>query len=154
MRPVVCVVVVAALVAGCGDGHKQTGAPIKTGAVKAAKRSDYTRPFGAAVEDEFATGDSTYRRLLISHFTSITPENALKWALVEPKPGKFDFSEMDALAAFAQKTGKRLRGHPLVWDQQLPDWVAGGDWTRAKLTAVLRRHIRTIVSRYRGKVAE
>src|SRR3954454_13727418 len=101
MRRLLFFCLAAVVVAGCGDGHEQTGAPIETGAVKAAKRSDYARPFGAAVEDEFATGDSTYRRLLVSRFTSITPENALKWALVEPEAGKFDFSDMDALAAFA-----------------------------------------------------
>jgi endo-1,4-beta-xylanase len=71
---------------------------------------------------------------------------------VEPEQGKFDFSEMDAIVRFAQLTHKRVRGHPLLWDQQLPDWV--GDLSKEELAAAMDRHITTIAKRYRGKIAE
>lgn len=147
-----CLGLALALLAGCGrQARPQTGEPIRP-AGEAARAGDYQRPLGAAVENEFAQEDTTYRRLLTERFTSVTPENALKWALAEPERGEFDFSEMDAIVHFAERTGKRVRGHPLVWDQQLPDWV--DDLSERELAAAFDRHIRAIATRYRGKVAE
>ena len=97
-----------------------------------------------------ALEDEAYRELLITRFTSITPENAMKWAVIQPEQGEFDFEEADTLVDFARKTGKRVRGHPLVWDEQLPEWVEEGDWTAAELKKVLRDHIRAVAGRYRG----
>ena len=122
------------------------GRPIAAGA--------YAKPLGAAVEVAHARDDEAYRKRLITVFTSITAENAMKWDRIEPEPGRFDFAEADELARFAKRTGKRLRGHPLVYDLQLPSWLTDRHWTAPELRAVLRRHIRTIVSRYRGRVAE
>lgn len=56
--------------------------------------------------------------------------------------------------AAAQRTHKRIRGHPLVWDGQLPDWVAGREWTAPELEAVLREHVTRLVTRYRGRIAQ
>jgi endo-1,4-beta-xylanase len=61
---------------------------------------------------------------------------------------------MDALVAYATGTGKRIRGHPLLWHEQLPAWLTGGSFTASQMTAVIRRHVQAVVSRYRGRVGE
>jgi endo-1,4-beta-xylanase len=114
----------------------------------------YVKPLGAAVEVAHALQDKAYRARLITTFTSITPENAMKWAIVEPEPGEFDFDQADRLVRFARLTNKRVRGHPLVWDYQLPGWVDEEEWTARELRQVMRRHIRTLMLRYRGRIAE
>jgi endo-1,4-beta-xylanase len=45
-----------------------------------------------------------------------------------------------------------VRGHNLVWYRALPAWVANGTFPRAQLINILRDHIMTEVSHYRGQV--
>jgi endo-1,4-beta-xylanase len=50
----------------------------------------------------------------------------------------------------------RVRGHTLLWHNQLPTWlttgVANGTITNNQLRQLLQEHIQTEVSRYRGKI--
>jgi endo-1,4-beta-xylanase len=46
----------------------------------------------------------------------------------------------------------KIRGHTLVWHNQLPSWLTGGNFTRDELISILRDHILTFVGRYRGRV--
>jgi endo-1,4-beta-xylanase len=146
------VMALAALAAGCGGNGEPSG-PIPVDG-KPISRGAYVEPLGAAAEVAHALEDDAYRRLLITRFTSITPENAMKWAVIQPERGEFDFEEADTLVEFARATDKRVRGHPLVWDHQLPEWVEEGDWTAAALRKVMREHIRALVRRYRGRIDE
>lgn len=47
----------------------------------------------------------------------------------------------------------QVNGHVLVWHQQLPGWLTQGNFGRDELKAILREHIQTLVTRYRGRVA-
>ena len=140
------------LAAGCGGDDEPTG-PIPVDS-KPLARGAYVKPLGAAVEAEHALEDDAYRWRLITGFTSITIENAMKWDQIEPEQGRFEFGEADELIDFARRTGKRVRGHPLVWDEQLPEWLEEGDWTRAELRQVVRDHIQAVARRYRGRLDE
>jgi endo-1,4-beta-xylanase len=90
------------------------------------------------------------------HFNSITPENSLKWENIHPAPDRFDFDPADRFVELGRGAGMFVVGHVLVWHQQTPDWVfageSGGQATRDVLLARLRRHISTVVDRYRGRV--
>jgi len=143
----------AVLAAGCGADAEPPSGPIPIDS-DAIAPSAYPKPLGAAVELEHALEDDAYRERLITTFTSITPENAMKWAIVEPERGEFDFEEADRLVQFAERTSKRVRGHPLVWDYQLPGWLEDEDWSAAELKRVMRDHITALVRRYRGRVDE
>lgn len=79
------------------------------------------------------------------------PEGALKWNQTEPRPGEFDFSEGDSIAAFATRNEMLVHGHTLVWHAAIPQWVS--QLTKAQdAKAALERHIVTEVLRYRGKI--
>ena len=112
-----------------------------------AQAPEYDKPLGAALSLQPAREDDAYRDAFLRTFSSLTPENAMKWTIVHPQPGKWAFEEADALVEMARRTGRRVRGHPLVWDQQLPDWAGRGDVERN-----LREHVRTLAARYRGKI--
>lgn len=88
--------------------------------------------------------------LLARHFNSITAENEMKWASIEPARDDFRFEAADRLVAFAEAHGMGVRGHTLVWHNQTPDWVFTGD--RADVLARMRGHIETVMGRYRGKI--
>jgi endo-1,4-beta-xylanase len=108
---------------------------------------------GAAVDVAVLNADPDYARLLARQFDVVTPENAMKFSVVHPERDRYDFSEADALVAFAEAHGMQVHGHVLVWDQQLPDWLTRGNFSRDELKAILREHIQTLVARYRGRVA-
>lgn len=105
--------------------------------------------WGSAVADgSFAQADLL--ALLLHNVGAITPENALKWDATEPEPGRFALRRFDRLLAFARRHHLVLRGHTLVWHQQLPAWV--GTLDTAELWRALQRHIQGLVGHGRGQM--
>lgn len=112
---------------------------------------------GSAVSYRQADGlDETSRALLEKHFSSITPENMLKWGPVHPEPEAYDFASADEYVALGQENDMFIIGHTLVWHQQTPDWVFedenGDPLSREALMARMEDHIGTVAGRYRGKI--
>jgi endo-1,4-beta-xylanase len=107
---------------------------------------------GTAVDTSALRNDARYRELVAAEFSSVTPENVMKWEVVHPERGRYDFTQADQLVAFARAHGQKVRGHTLVWHNQLPSWLTSGTWNRDQLRAILRQHIFTVVRRYRGRV--
>lgn len=101
-------------------------------------------PVGVSVQASLLD-DPGYAALAAHVFSSVTPENELKWETVEPSRGQFDFSAGDRIVRWATAHGLAVRGHTLVWHNQLPDGVRAGD---------LREHIAGEVRHYRGKIHE
>ena len=86
----------------------------------------------------------------------VTPGNGMKWQIVEPEQGVYDWSQADQLVQFAAANGQLVRGHTLAWHNQLPDWLTTGVTTarsapRSSAT-LLHDHIITEVSSYRGRI--
>lgn len=106
---------------------------------------------GAAVDHAALAGDPRYAATLAREFDALTPENAVKWAEVHPAPGAWRFGPADDLVAFAEAHAMRVKGHVLVWHEQLPAWV-GALAAPGALRRALEDHIRTLVSRYAGRV--
>ncbi len=112
---------------------------------------------GVAVNDAQAAGrDTAAVRIVRAQFNSVSPENVLKWEVVHPRPGVYDFAAGDRYVAFGERNGMFVIGHNLVWHNQTPPWVfrdaAGGPVSRDTLLARMREHIRTVVGRYRGRI--
>jgi endo-1,4-beta-xylanase len=109
---------------------------------------------GPAVAIDPLHYDATYRSVLAREFNIVTPENAMKFEFVHPERDRYDFSQVDALVAFAQANNLQVRGHPLVWHHSLPRWLWMNEtkFTRDELMAILRDHIKTVVGRYRGQI--
>jgi endo-1,4-beta-xylanase len=96
--------------------------------------------------------DATYRQLVAQEFDSVTPENVMKWGPLEPERGQYNFAPADELVRFAREHRQKVRGHTLVWHNQLPTWLTSGTWTAAELRAILRQHIFTVAGHFRGKI--
>ena len=111
----------------------------------------YELAIGSAVTG-WQLSDQNYSSLLLEEFNLITPENAMKFGPLSPAPGQYDFTEADAIVAFADKNNLVVRGHTLVWTNQLPQWLSDGAYTQSETREILRNHILTVVGRYRGKV--
>ncbi len=94
--------------------------------------------------------------IITRHFSTVTPENVLKWQYVHPAPGAYSFEVPDALVALGKKNDIFVVGHTLVWHHQTPRWVFqnsdGNDTSREVLLKRMKEHIFTVAGRYKGKV--
>jgi endo-1,4-beta-xylanase len=96
--------------------------------------------------------------LLLSQFNCVTPENCLKPDPAQRAQGQFNFAQADAFVDFASSNRLQVVGHCLVWakDDRTPPWFYhdGSNAVSAELLmARMKRHIETVVGRYRGRIA-
>lgn len=107
---------------------------------------------GTAVDMAALAADAPYRAKAAGEFTSVTPENVMKWEVVEPQRGTYDWSGADELVDFARKNGQLVRGHTLVWHSQLPAWLNNGDFTADELREILHQHITDEMTHFKGRI--
>lgn len=104
----------------------------------------------------FDLDNPDYATIAADQFSAVTPGNEMKWQVVEPTQGTYDWSGGDRLVAFAQAHDQQVRGHTLLWHNQLPTWlttgVANGSIGDDALRALLRKHITDEVTHFRGKI--
>jgi endo-1,4-beta-xylanase len=107
---------------------------------------------GTAVNADALANEAPYADKVGAEFNSVTPENAMKWDAVERTRGTYDFTQADQLVAYAQAHGQLVRGHTLVWHNQLPSWLTTGDFGADELRQILRRHITAEVTHFKGEI--
>ena len=107
---------------------------------------------GSAVDTSVLASDAAYRAVLAREFSSVTPENVMKWQLVEPQRGVFDYTAADSLVQFAREHDQVVRGHTLVWHNQVPGWLTEAAFTTPELADILHEHILQEVAHFRGKI--
>jgi endo-1,4-beta-xylanase len=107
---------------------------------------------GAAAAMNPLRNEAAYSETLRREFNMVVAENAFKMDALRPSQTTFNFTDADALMAFAEQNGMPVRGHTLVWHAQLPGWLTGGNFTRDQTIAIMRTHIQTVMGRYRGRI--
>jgi endo-1,4-beta-xylanase len=60
------------------------------------------------------------RSTLGLEFNLLEPGNQLKWWIIEPAQGAFDFQPADAFIEFAISHRMKVRGHNLLWGMGNP----------------------------------
>ncbi len=109
---------------------------------------------GTAVELSQLKGEE--KELLLRHFSSLTAENIMKPQYLSPSEGRYFFDQADQLVNFALENNRLLRGHSLLWHGQNARWMftdeKGAKVSRNVLLARLENYIKTVVTRYKGKV--
>lgn len=129
--------------------------PAETLALKDA----YGKAFkmGCALNETIVSGeDKVSQDLVKQHFNTITVENVMKAALVNPEPGVFKWQPADDFVAFGEANKMFIVGHTLVWHNQTPDWFfkneKGEPNTPEQQIERMRSHIETVAGRYKGRV--
>ena len=139
-----------------GCGRTDTDSPGVGGAVASAPS------LGALFADNFYLGaainmpqimgrDTAALRLLEREFTSITPENVMKWENIQPGPDSFTWEAADAYVELGESQDKWIIGHTLVWHSQAPAYV-NETTDPAQLRRYLEDHIRAVAGRYAGRI--
>uniref|UniRef100_A0A453IQD5 GH10 domain-containing protein n=1 Tax=Aegilops tauschii subsp. strangulata TaxID=200361 RepID=A0A453IQD5_AEGTS len=108
-------------------------------------------PLGSAMSKEIIT-NVKYQEWFAKRFTVTTFENEMKWYSTEWTQGHEDYTVPDAMLRFARSHGIAVRGHNVFWDD--PSTQLG--WVKAlsgdQLRAATANRMRSVMSRYAGKV--
>ena len=111
-------------------------------------------PIGVAVSHRSLTGQEA--NLILKHFNSITPENAMKMGPIHPQEDRYFWDDADAIVNFAQANHLKVRVHNLCWHEQTPSWIFkdknSSTVSKAELLKRLKDHITQVVTRYKGKI--
>ncbi|WP_432842919.1 endo-1,4-beta-xylanase [Dactylosporangium sp. CA-092794] len=114
--------------------------------------------FGTAVDAAAYAGasDPQYTSMVDSQFSTVTPENVMKWESLEPTRGTYDWTAADTFVENAARNHQLVRGHVLTWYSQLPGWlttgIQDGSIDGPQLRALLHKHITDVVAHFRGKI--
>ena len=76
--------------------------------------------FGSALSTR-GLQDAAYKQLIQEQCGILVAENEFKMPSLQRAPGVFEFARADALLAFAEGAGLRMRGHTFLWHH--PRWV-------------------------------
>ncbi|MGY1737465.1 endo-1,4-beta-xylanase [Geodermatophilus sp. SYSU D00684] len=98
--------------------------------------------------------DAEYTEILGEEFSSLSPENQMKWEFIHPERDRWNFGPADEIVAFARQNNQVVRGHTLLWHSQNPAWLEQGDFSAEELREILREHIQTVVGRYKGQIQQ
>jgi endo-1,4-beta-xylanase len=112
---------------------------------------------GVAVTPGITSGkDKLSQDIVVKQFNSITPENVMKAALINPQPGVYNWGPADDYVAFGLKNKMFIIGHTLVWHNQVPAWfftnTQGKPNTKEEQIERLRSHVQAVAGRYAGRV--
>ena len=104
--------------------------------------------FGTAVDTPIFLSSPQHNAIVAGEFSAITPANAMKMNIIQPVRGMFDFTDADALYAYAQQNGLVFRGHPLIWHTQAASWLETDGVDRDSMLTIMYEHITGLMGHY------
>ncbi|RYY71594.1 MAG: endo-1,4-beta-xylanase [Chitinophagaceae bacterium] len=140
---------------GCAQTKKTASSPPLASTLKEAYKNVFL--MGTAVNQAIVSGSNKpLQDIVLAHFNTITPENVMKAALINPEPGVYNYGPADAFVDFGKKNNMFIIGHTLVWHNQVPAWffknTEGKPNNKQEQLERLRSHIKAVAGRYAGSV--
>jgi endo-1,4-beta-xylanase len=139
--------------AAFAGGALLDAAPTPASAAPAKKARDIAAArgilFGSAF-DQHIYRSPTYAQLLSEECAILTPDYSMKFGSMRRSPNEIDFSAVDRLFEFAAAHEMKMRGHTLIWNDDMPDWARR--LSGAEVERLLDRHIDEVAGRYAGRV--
>ncbi|MBS2099713.1 endo-1,4-beta-xylanase [Carboxylicivirga linearis] len=128
---------------------------VKEVSLKDALNSQFL--IGTALNTNHIFGkDSAGVAIIKKHFNSIVAENCMKSEVIHPKEDEYNFTKADRFIEFGEQNNMFIIGHTLIWHSQAPAWFfvddEGNDVSRDVLIERMKKHIHTVVGRYKGRV--
>jgi endo-1,4-beta-xylanase len=140
----------AGLLTLSGAGMGQSEQP---GLGTLARRNGVT--FGAAVQGGLLSKDADYAAAFEREAAILVPEYEAKWGTLQPQENRFNSVGLDSILAWGRRLGRPVRGHALVWHQDLPDWTKlaiAESPERAR--AVMAAHIGTVLGHTQPQIRD
>jgi endo-1,4-beta-xylanase len=105
--------------------------------------------FGAAA-GPVIDKDAAYRELYTTQTGIITTDIAMKMGTIAPQPGPKRFESADRLLQFCASNRIAMRGHCLIWNEWVPQWIKSMSVTERR--AFFDSYIEEVAERYAGKL--
>jgi len=97
--------------------------------------------------------------LYSQEFDFVDIDYDLQWFNLEPEKGKITFAGIpgkytnaQSSVEFALKNGQQIMGGPLLYVEGYPDWLKKGNFSRDQLIEIMKSHIISTVTHFRGQV--
>jgi endo-1,4-beta-xylanase len=92
-------------------------------------------------------------------FNSAVLHSGIYWQNLEPvKGGDRQFylaqDQIDDLRKHGIQSNVVIRGHPLIWAQDLPTWLVVGGYSKEELTTILKEHTIALVNQFKGTITQ
>src|ERR1700756_2364155 len=112
-------VLLAVFAAGCKKHIAPPVIPETTSSLKV------TAPFpmGSAVVSAPLQNNYLSQGTVLNEYNSITSDYELKFDIIEPQQGQFNYAPGDYMVTFANQHHIRMHAHNFIWHQALPAWV-------------------------------
>lgn len=97
---------------------------------------------------------------ITTNFNLIVAENEMKMEALEPGQNNFAFDDATRIVNYGKSNKMAVRGHTLVWHQQVPEWISKDgktndkNWTKAQLLKILENHITSCVKKFGTNICE
>ena len=111
--------------------------------------------YGCAVKSRILREDAGFRAAVAAEVGILVPEYELKREVLQPAPGRYDFSGSDYIFSAAIRMKQRVRGHTLAWYAANPPWLPeflSSRGTTSEKESVLTDYITAVTTRYKGRV--
>lgn len=95
--------------------------------------------------------DTAAAQLVAREYSTITPENLLKWEVVNPEREVFNWDAPDAYVKYGEDNDMFIVGHALVWHSQLASYVREIKDPEL-LRVAMKEHIDAVAGRYKGRI--
>ena len=139
------------LLIACSNSKKIASSTSSELTLKDAYKNDFY--IGAALNgQQIEEKEPNAAALIPKQFNVVTPENIMKAEIIHPEWSRYNFDLADKIVEYGKKNNIKINGHTLIWHSQLPVFarrIQSADSFRTFFTD----HIKTIASRYDGKVA-
>jgi GH35 family endo-1,4-beta-xylanase len=125
------------------------GMPV-AGAPLTIRQTGKSFPFGSAISAGFLR-NAKWQQEFKQHFNWAVFENETKWYSNEPARGRVNYRQADALAAWCEANGVKVRVHCVYWavDKWEQPWLAALD--AGDLRAAVERRME-VVTHFAGRV--
>jgi endo-1,4-beta-xylanase len=95
-----------------------------------------------------------WKEIIGKNFTLGTIDYGIYWKEIEPTQEKFDFSIAENQIRLAENKDMKIRGMGLVFPPMYPDWLKNFTGSQEDFKQILKNHVFSIVSHFKGKVDE
>lgn len=91
-----------------------------------------------------------FKDILLAEYNSITAENDMKPSnmFLGPNEEDYDYSDGDAIVAYAKANNLRVHGHVLVWHSQQPAWFSSFAGTDEEFEDAILNYVTNTVAHF------
>jgi endo-1,4-beta-xylanase len=112
-------------------------------------------PIGTAINPDVDLASEDRKKFIAKHYNSVTAENQMKLKFIHPQKDKWNWTPADDIVTFARANKMKIRGHALIWQQNVPLWFImnnGSFVTKEELYKNMKEHIDAMMNRYKADV--